>query len=427
MAITVNTEPDEWAGVFNEILVEFQRKDFVVTSINGTDLVLTAPGSADLDADDYIYLYGDDGAGSTDSGFYTIATKSSNTVFTISAAFSLIATSGFLNSDDVRSDYYLALLAEDTVYLKIVPDPTGLCSADISENLIYLLTAANISDYVTKYSQDTYLGASYDLEYTEVYNDSVQTAVAVGTYYVVFAALGYTDMSDYIVEPSGTPNTNFAKWLTEFEELAYWNGQDFDVSIINSFSSATLFVKEEIHLLNGTSSTNSYALSNMAGVLRIQLTGSYAASVSYINLYLFDTTRNRLTEKIRINIHQVCANSMSMAWINTLGGMDYWTFPIRQDYSVNVNTEKTIYLASSEFDYSKKGNEKIKLYADDIDTAHESGLKGLLYCLQAFLYESSTYVAVRINAGETFLYRTDSTKFNIEIEAIKKRLNLGHL
>ena len=176
MAITVNTEPDEWAGVFNEILVEFQRKDFVVTSINGTDLVLTAPGSADLDADDYIYLYGDAGAGNTDSGFFTIATKASNTVFTISAAFGdgVSAYAGYLNSDDVRSDYYLALLAEDTVYLKIVPDPTGLCSADISENLIYLLTAANYSDYVTKYSQDTYLGASYDLEYTEDYRNGLR-------------------------------------------------------------------------------------------------------------------------------------------------------------------------------------------------------------------------------------------------------------
>ena len=64
MAITTNTTPNEWSGVFNEILVEFQREDFAVTSITGTALVLTA-GSSVLKVGDYVYIYGDTGGGKT--------------------------------------------------------------------------------------------------------------------------------------------------------------------------------------------------------------------------------------------------------------------------------------------------------------------------------------------------------------------------
>jgi len=428
MAITVNTTPDDWASVFNEILVEFQRKDFVVESIDTLDLVLSGAGSSTLDVGDYIYLFGDDGGGNTDSGFFTIAERTDNTLFVLNSAFSLVATSGYMNSDDVRTNYYLALIAEDEVYLKIVPDATGLLSADISENLVYLLSKENISDYDTKYIQDTNLGTSYELEYVEVWGETSQTAVSVGTFNVVFAALDYTDMTPYIIEPAGTPNEFFAKWLTEFEELAYWEGQDFDVAIINAFGSATLFVKEEKHFTDGTTSTDSYALSNWSDVmLRIQLNGGYASNIDYVNLYLFDTTRDRLTEKIRINIHQACDDSISVAWINTLGGLDYWNFTLRQDYSLPVNTKKTIFLKDSEFDLSKNANETIKLFADDINVVHQTGLEGLFYCLQAFLQETNMYINVRIDDGESFLYRTDSSKFKTEVKALKKQLNLGHL
>lgn len=429
MAITVNTTPNAWAGVFNEIPVEFQRKDFQVSSINGFNLFLSGAGSTNLDAGHNIFLFGDDGGGGTDSGFFTILSKGNDTTYLLTSAFPLVSTSGYLNSDDVREDYYLALIAENEVYLKIVPDATGLLSADISDNLVYLLSKENISDYGTAYIQDTNLGKSYELEFTEVYNDTVQTAVSVGTFNVVFAALAYTDMTPYIIEPSGgPPNTFFAKWLTEFEELAYWEGQAFDVAIINAFDSNTLFVKEEKHFTDGSSSTDTIALSNMSDVmLRIQLAGGYASNIDYINLYLFDTTQNRLTEKLRINIFQACDDSMSIAWINTLGGLDYWNFTLRQDYSLRVNTKKTIFLKDSEFDLSKSANNNIKLFADDINVIHQTGVAGLFYCLQAYLYETSSYINVRIDDGESFLYRTDSGKFKIEVEAIKELLNLGHL
>ncbi len=427
MSVVIVTEPNEWSAVYNEVLVELQRKDFLVSAINGINLTLSGAGSPGLAVDDYIYLFGDDGGGGTDEGFFTIATRSSDTVFTINTAFSLVATSGFMNSDDVRDNWYVALLVEDEVYLKITPDATGLCSADISENLIYLLTPDNISDYGTKYIDDENLGKSYQLDHVEIYDETEQAAVTIGTYFCVFAALGYSDMANYVIEPVGTPNTSFVQFLTEFTQLAYWNGQSFDVSILSSFSSATLFVKEELHNLDGSSSTNSYALSDFVNKLnRYQMTGSYSG-VDYINLYVFDTTRDRLTEKLRIDIYNECTDAMSVCWINTKGGMDYWNFLSRQDHNLGVAVDSTIFLDDEEFDYSKSAFKTIVLYADDIKIEYVSGLEGLLYSLQAFAEIDGSYEKVRVKDGSFNLYRSDSERWSIQVELIRERLNLGHL
>jgi len=427
MSVTVITAPNELNSVYNDVLVELQREDFGISSINGTTLVLSGGGSSRLNTGDYVYIYGEDAGGNPETKYTTIASKTNDTTYTLSEGFSSVIASGYVNSDDVNEDYYIALLVGDEVYTKVVPDASGLATAYIQENLIYLLDAENNKNYSTKYSSDEVICTSFTLKYAEVYTQDQQALQTIGTYYCCFAALDYTDMSDYVIEPSGTPNTNFAKFMTEFTRSAYWNNQNFDVQIFSSWSSANLQVKEEKHLKDGTTSTDTYSLSDYSAKMnRIMLNGSYSG-VSYINLYIYDTVRDRLTEKLRIDIYDECSNSLQVAWVNTLGGIDYWNFLIRQDYAIDINTDNTIVLEDEEFDLQKTARKKITVYADDISTNYQSGLEGLYYCLQAWAYIGGEYVKVRIAPGSFTLYRSDLDHFSIQCELILEKLNLGHL
>ena len=414
--ITLVTEPKTWQGIFNEILFEFQRKDFNVTLIDANYITLNSVTG--LEVGDNIYI------DVTEKQVFAEILAISGSAINTDVEFTDAGEQGFVNCETIDGeDKFWSLEIEINGYgvKQINSDIYGSCSTDISKNLKNLFSIVNTDDYSVKIREDSNLSAEYVIIANEIAQNEEISTLDVGTYYALFSCLAYSDLTDYYMDYG---SAGCGKFLTEFTELKFWGGENFDVGVImDVHESAIMNVKEELHFYDGTSETNAYTLSAYNNKLvRIGLAGSYT-NVKYINLGIFEgDSAMEACEVIKINVESDSCNGLNIHWINAFGVLDNWVFEHNQVYSVTTKANPIIF-DSKELDLSKTANEEITVFLENEDQKYLSGLQFLLYSPQLFIDGD----AVRIKTGTFKIYETSKDMFNLSFVLIKNHLNLAHL
>lgn len=413
--ITSITEPKNWQAIFNKIEIKFQRKDYKIQKISSSNIYLNSVDG--LQAGDNIYI-----KTLHEMAFVKISVINSFYKYILvgTSVTDQTGAGGFVNCEmynGVNKYWNAEILINNIATKRVNSDIYGLCTVDISKNLLFLFTIENTDDYLTKYRADNNLGISYNLAINEYSQDAIISTLDAGTFYGTLGALTYSDLSDYLLNYD---TSHHGLFLTEFDELKYWNNKQFDISLLVNANVTDIKVNEELHFLNGTTTTNQYSLPAYDNKLvRLSLEGNYT-NVKYINFYLTEGTVT-ITDVKRINVHESC-NGVNVHWINMLGGLDNWVFENMQKKSV-ITKADTVIFKDKELDYKKTAHEEITVFLENEDVKYLAGLERLLYALQIFIDNEP----VRIKTGTFKTYETNNNKFSLSCTFIKKELNLGHL
>ena len=408
------TQAKQWQTIFNSINFEFQRKDYQITNIDSNYVTLNSVNG--LVIGDYIYISTLNG-----SNFATIedVNATSNWIITDVVLIDQL-TGGFVNCETyngVNKYWNLEILINGYSVKAINSDATGLCQTDISKSLNFLFNIVNEDNYTVKYREDDNLGVVYSVSVKEISQNVESSETHIGDYNATLGCLDYSDLSDYLIETS-----HHGLFLTEFQELKYYNNQQFDIGIlINTPGVSDIEVSEELHKFDGSIITNKYTLDSYTQkMVRIGLTGDYTG-VKYIELYLNEGT-TEITNRIKINVHNEICNSVNVHWVNALGRLDNWCFTNNQ--KINANTKATTFIFNKkEIDFKKTANEEVQVFLENEDKKYSSGLKHLLYALQIWIDNEP----VRIKTGTFLIEETSSSKFALSCTFIKNHKNLGNL
>jgi len=267
-SVTIGSSTSRWSAAFNPIVFTYQRKDFEVTTVTADSL--TANAALTINANLTGVLPGDSvyvNAG-TYNGVFNVISATANSL-TINTPYTATA-SGFININRLRP--YYRLLTQITYHDKILgrqntitstnrPDSTGLIKADLSNFLQSLLRAKDESDFTQVNFRDDNLSASYQVAYTQQWDDGSPNGYTSGwiampdPYYVIYAAKQLGDkyggnLAAYVPFKHLTGGAQPAKWVTDFAEPAYSISYPFDLSFIYGEDLAGLNLYATITLLD---------------------------------------------------------------------------------------------------------------------------------------------------------------------------------
>ncbi|RWY51189.1 hypothetical protein [Mucilaginibacter gilvus] len=437
-----------WNAAFNPVVFTYQRKDFGViaatldTEKGYTILRVNAVLNPDasnpvLKKDDLVYVNAEPYIGP-----YEVEKVTGTAYITIRTPFAGDA-GGFININQMRA-YYKVLTRinyqdKQTGMAKTItstnrPDNTGLIKADISNFLQSLLQATDNSNYTQSNYRDDNLSASYQIAYTEEWDETGETKTSPfiqidHNFYVLYAAkqLGerYSgNMAAYIPFATLAEGLEKARWISDFAEPAYSNGYPFDIGFIYSedllgrdvyceftlldinrnpltggAQTSYLLNEDSSWLLNtdgskliiSRQSTGTIPVPQQLGLNRLLIDTLFANDVYYINIALKYADENMVqtvtqTQTIRVD-DAVDDNSVYLRWIGLSGSWNYYRFVFNQE--VNLDVQNAVIIKNYVSDWenqqgieeviSKTAGQKIKVMAEDLSVADIRGLQSIKY------------------------------------------------
>ena len=266
-------------SVFNPIIYEIQRKDFVVASvIQGVGQVgVTSTGGEIITFDIYVNLAspvgGDDNIIVGDnvylnSGNYNLVGEVVEVVtasrIRLNVAWKGNSAGGFLNLNDSRIGYFIetqVLIEQNGSYvvagtMRNVPDTKGFATLDPSEYIQAFVNLKNDYDYSASPNKaERTASGIFNLRYVESWqanNQSSKTAPITDTTYQFYLGsvkqvleLYGQNMGEFVAYLSNPPQATLsdASWQSGFEKPTMFPGFPFDVSFIyaDTFSSFIAF------------------------------------------------------------------------------------------------------------------------------------------------------------------------------------------
>lgn len=314
-------------------------------------------------------------SGTSVDAVYQIIQWFSDTNFVINLAYS---AANVLSSGTVKY-YYYNYCAKIRIYagipaahawtaqkayeliaeVKMIPDSTGIITLNIAEYIKKKIEVIKNNSLLGTLPNNIDAWCNFYLTYAESYDDSNMYTVSEftdtytddsGTFegYAVNAKLPFKTrsagaLSQYV---SGVTATTRQKWLTAFTRPKLFIDKYFDVSYIKNTATAGDYIKRDCYRLTAgnyslLSSTNDVQTDYDQGVYRYAITQS-AALEDRIDITYFNVSGVQLSETLTIDVNQDCtAQDFYVAWLNYLGGYDYWNFMARKRYSIDVTESKT--------------------------------------------------------------------------------------
>ncbi|MCC8427226.1 hypothetical protein [Mucilaginibacter sp. UR6-11] len=439
-SVIINGNTSRWNAAFNPIVFTYQRKDFEIISVSqdsasGKAKVLVNTDLTALIADDLVYINA-----APYKGIYKFnaLTRTGNS-FIIDTSYAGNAT-GFININRLKPYYKLLTKityqdtdgVTDTIISTNRPDKTGLIKADISNFLQSLVRVKDESDFTRTNFRDNNLSASYQIAYSEQWDDNngdekiSDWIYITDPYYVVYAAkqLGERyggNLAAYVPFANGQPP---AKWITDFAEPAYSNGYPFDIGFIYSEHLLGLDIYCELTLLDINRKLlpggpqNSYLLNDdnswllnqdgsklvisrqttanaplaaQLGLNRLLINNDFPADAYYFTITLKYSDGSNIhavtqTQTIRID-DAVDERSVYLRWIGLSGSWNYYRFVYNQEVTLDVQNATIIKNFVSDWEnqdtiedvISKTAGQKMKVMAEDLSVADIKGLQSIKY------------------------------------------------
>lgn len=156
-------------------------------------------------------------------------------------------------------------------------------------------------------------------------------------------------MAEYSLNPDNYDGTG--KFMTHFEKPTYFEGYEWDLSIINDYKNSEIGPAHQIYI-NETAAdgtllgTTIYDMAEQdEGVYRIDLGHhTFFASCDTFTIFIrYDQNGNDYNSQaltVRYQNRCVVDNPVYLRWLNQLGGWDGWLFIRNKDYILDV-TERT--------------------------------------------------------------------------------------
>lgn len=245
-----------WQAAYNPIVINYQRKDYNVTSV----VQAAAPSQikvtldTTLTFDQYtlaltksLYLktalyhyYGVAAAYAEVGGFG---------VFTITTPFLGVDTIGFININDLKTGYHIETRIQygldplDQRFITATHSPnnqTGSVRADLSSFLQTIVNARDRYNYVDQSYTDIDRASSYKVSFREVWDsDASPYFYAPDPLYVVNSAFQLGEryggnMAEYVPFETVVSDDQLAKFLTDWQKPIFWGGLPFELSFIYS-------------------------------------------------------------------------------------------------------------------------------------------------------------------------------------------------
>lgn len=449
-----------WSAAYNPIVINFQRRDFIFTSVAQSSGNILVTLDSELDASEIALAL------STNvtliSTKYNIATPALS--HSVDGGFSVLTfenvfygtDTGDVIIEQIKPNFKIEIeitYGEDQYSKKIItgswsPNLLGVTRADMSAFLQSLVNAEDDFTYDVLNARDLNRSASYTLRYREVW-DTGSSAWYVAPYplYVVYAAMQLGDprggnMADY-VPFWNEPNEDLkAKFMTSFPEPYFNVGLPFDLSFIYSEYLVNYELKMRTTSLDinrnviGGSVVDSFLLNTDAGYLmadddsrfliqrgalppvqddgvtdylgvnRLMMAGNPADLVHYFEIQLFRGTSEApifVTQPIIVRTIRPCDNDpyLYFKWINNLGGWDYFRFGFNQ--AITMQTRNETVIKRNVFDWSSDQtiNDVVKKAANK---RNSFGVNDLEASQVAGLEQIATSPRVQILSRENPIY-----------------------
>lgn len=473
--VTIPTDNiSRWNAAFNPTVINYQRKDFVVTSVTRySDTQVRAVIQNGLTSDQYtaainsgIYL-------KTDKYEFTgNADAYDNGLILTLTYFADDLNPGFVNVPILKQNFFVeteitsGLDVEKTVIVaQHSPNLKGATRADISAYLQTLLTPVDGYDYLASVYRDLSLAGSYTLRYREVWDGAASNWYA-GPYalYYTYAAMQLQEqyggnMAAYVPFLNALPRYK-AQWLTDMETPTMWLGLPYEMAFIYSeyLLGKDLFLEVspdsgdtvEGLLLNADNgyitsadtsrilieriNTVGYPIRANIGVNRVLIpqAGLQNARTAAINLYYTDDSGNKVyvMQPKTIRVDKSCNDPyVYLKWINHLGAYDYWRFGYNQALTSTSSSSQQISRYVLDWangdtieDYiSRNANDKMTLYAGGVDKASLKGLRCMNNSIKCqMLTNSSLYKwqTVSVGDGDFSVYNTRAQGADVQIDIV---------
>ncbi|HVS93983.1 MAG TPA: hypothetical protein VHE59_18235 [Mucilaginibacter sp.] len=440
-----NGNISRWSAAFNPIVFTYQRKDFEVIQITQDTatqkpVIMVNGNISAISSTDKVYL----NAGPY-KGIYNIVGFTTNWLIIDAAYVTPSSQTGFININSLRPYYkvYTQITYQDIltgqqqgITATNRPDSTGLIKADFSNFLQSLLQIKDNSDYTQANFRDLNLGASYQLQYAESWDNPdgsnyISDYVTVtDPFYVLYAArqLGQKyggNMAAYVPFAPATGSAPLAAWITDFAEPAFSTGYPFDIGFIYSEYLLGLNIYCEIvpldinrsplsgdavitDLLNEDGSwllnqdgskfiisgetISGATLPAQLGLNRLLINTTFPTGTYYFNITLKYNDESDVahaitqTQTIRID-DAVDENSIYLRWIGLTGSWNYYRFVYNQEISLDVQNATIIKNYVSDWEnqqgieevIAKDAGQKMKVMAEDLSVNDIKGLQSIKY------------------------------------------------
>lgn len=383
----------KWNAAYNPIVINFQRKDFLVISItraSDSQIAVTLSTTLltnqyQLGLNDTLYLktakYEYQGKASSFSNV------SGNGVFIIDKTYTEDDTTGFLNINGIKPGYYIDLIIQyglDPVNPQFI-NPTfsqnskGAVRADLSPFLQTLLDFKDNYNYTDASYTDLSQSASYQVKFRELWSGgNGQWFSAPYPLYVARAAMQLGEknngnMAQYVPFVDATNSYDKAKFLTNFKQPVYWQGLPFEISFIYSedLINQALFLElvpdcgeepgdillenADAGLITDTDTSkfiiartdiSSIPVLQALGVNRLLIPDVFDCCASKIvaNIYfLVDSVKHYVMHPLTIRTICKCSEPyVYLKWVNSLGAWDYYYFGYNQTLSANISNDQSV-------------------------------------------------------------------------------------
>lgn len=158
-------------------------------------------------------------------------------------------------------------------------------------------------------------------------------------------------MAEYAI--NGLNYDGGGKFMTKWEKPTYFEGYEWDVSIINDFKNADVGTNNQMYLVEYDSSGTELGFATYEmpkddeGVYRFNVGAhTFYANCSTFTLFVnYDRNVNNYnSQSLTVNYQNKCTvkNPVYLRWINQVGGWDGWLFIRNKDLIVDVQSRTTV-------------------------------------------------------------------------------------
>ncbi len=491
----VNQTPDievsednisKWLAVHNPLIFKFRRNDYEIAGI------IAYPNDAALDKKPTLILKSVPLAVEV-GGSIVVRSEKYNGVFKVLAYsgtnvtidtkwITSTYTTGYVLTN-AKSNYRVELRVvtgigpeKDITLGSFTPDTFGLVTAQLQSKLKNLVNNKNEFLYDQINWRDLNAAGSFELYYRESWDshDGEEWTKINGAFYFTNSAKQLGDrfgnnMGEYVLFPSYPVNVAKAKFLTTFRVPTCFIGYPFDLSFIYSEKvlgyqlqrlerlldvnnniigtpthtimlnqdGSALLNQDDTFMLIEEGYEGFTPLSMALGIHRLMLSNVLLANTFYKDvqlLYQDEEGDHAITETKKIIVNNDCrVNPIYLAWVNTLGGWDYWLFEKTQKVNLGTGNIKTsdVYVedltkaTGTTETVSKQAADKVTLGATvDIETFN--AVRGVIYSpkvLKLVNQDPVKWVTVQVEQTSVSYETKDSTA-DIEFSIILPEINI---
>lgn len=475
--VTIGNNTSYWLAAHNVISFRFQRQDYKIIDISesgaSTMLLLDKPLETVFEIGELVMV-----KTANYKGAYSVKEATGNTVIIDAPYVYAQNETGILNGNN-KTNYRVELKIEtidgQTSLGYFSPDTLGLTDCKIQGKIRNLVNNRNDFQYDVRNWNDNNAFKEFILYYRETWDIAPGDPTSFdwhqfsNSYFTVNAAkqigdLYSSNMAEYVTYPDGSPK---ARFLSTFKRPTFFIGYPFDLSFIFSelIQDGILEVNEINMDVNGNQVVNDTALlaqdfsflltqenqlilmeddantkkllRKNVGVHRLMLNNFYINRTSRKEVKLLHTLAGVITQVSEtkvINVDNGCRKyPVYIAWLNTLGGWDYWLYDVTQKVTLDVNGVKTyerfVYDVSTAEGtietISKDAIDKV-IVGDTVDVETFKSLRNVMFSPKVLLLigqDPVKWITVQVEAG-SLSYETADGTADIEFAILLPKMNI---